>query len=92
MGASGTATINFGSGGHSASVDVTGQGSIVSGSAAEAWLMAETSADHNAEEHALVGALAQLSCGNIVASTGFTIYGRSTITLSGQFTVRWVWN
>ena len=54
--------------------------------------MAEASSDHNAEEHALVAALASFTCGALVAGTGFTIYGRSTITLSGTFTVSWVWN
>jgi uncharacterized protein (DUF2345 family) len=92
MGAQGTATIDFGSGGHAASVAVTGQAGIGSGSHAEAWLMAEASADHNAEEHALVAALSSITCGALIAGTGFTIYGRSTITLSGVWTIRWVWN
>jgi hypothetical protein len=94
MGATGTATIDFGAapGGNAAQVDVTGQAGVVSGSACEAWFMATTSADHNAEEHALVAALASFTCGALVAGTGFTIYGRSMITLSGQWSVQWVWS
>lgn len=87
----GTATIDFGAspGGNSASVAVTGQTAIVSGSKVEAFMMYEASADHNAEEHALVPV--RLTCGTIVAGTGFTIYARSEWVLSGTFKVNWVW-
>jgi hypothetical protein len=90
----GTATVDFGAapGGNSAEVVVTGQAAIVSNSFVEAWFMAATSADHNAEEHALAPALAALSCGAIIAGTGFTIYARSTVTLTGVWTVSWTWS
>jgi hypothetical protein len=93
MGATGTATIDFGAapGGNAAQVDVTGQAGVVSGSACEAWFMATTSADHNAEEHALAASFSSLACGNISAGAGFTIYARSTVTLTGVWTANWVW-
>jgi hypothetical protein len=92
MGAQGTATLDFGvtPGGNAASVAVTGQASIVGGSLAEAWMMADSTADHNAEEHALVPV--KLAAGTVVAGTGFTIYGRCEWRLNGTFQVRWVWN
>ena len=56
MGATGTATLNFGStpGTNRVTTTVTGQASIVSGSLVEAWLMNEATATHNAYEHSLV--------------------------------------
>ena len=93
MGAVGTAILDFGAtpGSRSDTV-VSGQASIVSNSYVEAWLAADTSADHNAEEHALAASFVGVSCGAIIAGTGFTIFGRSSTTLTGQWSVRWVWN
>ena len=94
MGAQGTATLNFGAfpGTTDTTVTVTGQGSIVAGSLVEAWIRLETTAEHSADEH-WVEEL-EISAGNIVAATGFTIYGitRSKTRLYGNWTVGWVWN
>ena len=78
MGASGTATLNFGAfpGQSDASVAVTGQAGIVAGSLVEAWLRPVDSADHSADEHMLE--TLKVMAGNIVAGTGFTIYGFNT--------------
>lgn len=78
MGASGTTTINFGAfpGASDASVAVTGQASIVAGSLVEAWIRPVATADHSADEH-MVETL-KVMAGNIVAATGFTIYGFNT--------------
>jgi hypothetical protein len=77
MGAQGTTTIDFGAfpGKSDASVDVTGQASIVSGSLVEAWLRLTDSIDHLADEHFLE--TMHVSAGNIIAGTGFTIYARN---------------
>ncbi len=55
MGASGTAALDFGAfpGKSDASVAVTGQAGIVSGSLVEAWIRPEATADHTADEHML---------------------------------------
>lgn len=101
MGAKGTALLDFGAfpGKSDASVEVTGQAGILSGSAVEAWLRPAATADHSIEEH-MVETL-NVIAGNIVASTGFTIYGFNTSQLSsggigtrlyGKWTVAWVWN
>jgi len=90
----GTATLNFGSGGGSneATVAVTGQTSISATSKVEAFVMGEdTSTNHTANDHRYFCTLAGLSCGTPSAGTGFTIYSNSVHKLSGQFTVRWVW-
>jgi hypothetical protein len=89
--ATGTATVNFGSapGSSYATVAVTGQGSIGAGSHAEAFLMADATATHNAVEHILAGIT--LVCGDIIAGTGFTIHATTQLRLTGTFTVRWVW-
>lgn len=78
MGAQGTATLDFGAfpGKSDASVAVTGQASIVSGSLVEAWLLPAATADHTADEH-MVETL-RVVAGSIVAATGFTIYGFNT--------------
>ena len=78
MGAQGTATLNFGAfpGASDASVVVTGQASIVSGSLVEAWLRPEATADHTADEH-MVETL-KVFAHSIVAGTGFTISGFNT--------------
>ncbi len=101
MGARGTAVLDFGSfpGKSDASVVVTGQAGIVTGSLVEAWLRPVATADHSADEH-LVETVRVLA-GNIVAGTSFTIFGINTSQLSshghgtrlyGQWTIAWVWN
>lgn len=74
-GATGTATLDFGAfpGVSDASVDVTGQASIVAGSIVNAWIRPVASAGHTADEH-MVETI-NIFAGNIVAATGFTIYG-----------------
>lgn len=78
MGAQGTATIDFGvfPGKSDASVAVTGQTGIASGSLVEAWMFPVATGDHTADEH-LVETI-RVTAGNIVAGTGFTIYAFNT--------------
>ncbi len=78
MGATGTATIDFGSfpGKSDAFVAITGQAAIVANSLIEAWIRPAATADHTADEH-MVETL-KVIAGNIVAGTGFTIYGFNT--------------
>ncbi len=78
MGATGKTTLDFGAfpGKSDTSVAVTGQASIVAGSMIEAWIRPEATIDHTADEH-LVETL-KVIAGNIVAGTGFTIYGFNT--------------
>ena len=78
MGATGTAVIDFGAfpGVSDASVAVTGQAAIVAGSLVEAWIRPEATADHTDTEH-MVETLKVIAA-NIVAGTGFTIYGFNT--------------
>lgn len=75
MGAQGTAILDFGAfpGKSDASLAITGQAAIVSGSLVEAWMRLEASPDHTADEH-MVETI-KLYAGLIVAATGFTIYG-----------------
>lgn len=89
----GIEVIDFGTfpGSHEASVVVTGQTAILSTSDAEAFFMSETSADYTAKDHRYIGLFARLTCGDIVAGTGFTIFGISTEKLTGRFSIRWVW-
>ena len=91
----GTATLNFGShpGSNEASVAVTGLSTISATSKAEAFIMADdTSTDHTASDHRYVELWLNLTCGTPTAATGFTIYGRSTEKLTGQWAVRYVWS
>jgi len=98
---SGTATLDFGAfpGKSDASVDVTGQASMVSGSLVEAWIRPVATSDHTADEH-MVESL-KVIAGNIVAATGFTIYGFNTseiigpndkgTRIYGQWTIAYAW-
>lgn len=90
----GTATLDWGSfpGTNEVSIAVTGQAGITSGAHVEAYYMAEVLGGKSANDHSYMAALSELSCGNIVAGTGFTIYGRSIYKLQDAFTVHWVWS
>jgi hypothetical protein len=89
----GSAELDFGAGSNSASVAVTGLTTITALSKAESWVMADdTSADHTAEDHRFFPVFAALTCGTPTASTGFTIYGRSSQQMTGKWTVRYVWS
>lgn len=89
----GSATLDFGAapGSQKAQVDVTGQTGILSASSlAEAFMMADSTVDHNVDEHQFVSV--KLTCGNLVDGVGFTIYAVSIdLVLTGTFMVRWVW-
>jgi hypothetical protein len=89
FGGRGVTTVNFGAfpGKSDASVAITGQGGIASGSRVRAWLEATATADHSADEHWLetIGVIA----GNIVPGTGFTIYAKNTGTLSEPVMEQW---
>jgi hypothetical protein len=75
MGAQGTAILDFGAfpGTSDTSVAVTGQAGIVAGSLVEAWIRPVATADHSADEHMLE--TLKVFAANILAGTGFTIYG-----------------
>lgn len=90
----GTATLDFGAspGSSEASAAVTGQGSILATSKAEAYIMGEdTSSSHTAADHRYVTALMGLTCGTPTVGVGFTIYGRALDKLEGTWSVRYVW-
>ena len=96
----GSTTLNFGTAASKTldvSAVVTGQTAILAGSKVEAYLMADTTADHSADEHIMAASMFRLTCGDIVAGTGFTVYavGEDYLAkagLTGQFTIQWVWS
>ena len=71
----GTVVLDFGAfpGASDASVAVTGQSGILAGSLVEAWTALAASTDHSADEHRVE--TLSVKAGNIVAGTGFTVYG-----------------
>ncbi len=91
--ATGTGTLNFGAapGTSAASLAVVGQTLISATSNVEAFLMAEASADHTAEDATYAAIWIALTCGVPTAGVGFTIYARSEYPFTGTFLVRWVW-
>lgn len=91
--ATGSAVIDFGvhPGANEASVSVTGQTAITDISHAEAWLMAEPSDNHTANDAAYGALFMALSCSIPTAGVGFIINARSAEKLQGKFNVRWVW-
>lgn len=89
MGAQGTAVLDFGSTPtFEGSIAVTGQASITGTSHCEAFWMQEALT----AEYDMASVLVSLSCGSVVAGTGFTIYANSKTYATGTITVRWVWN
>lgn len=96
MATTGTATLDFGAfpGASDASVAVTGQSGIVSGSLVEAWIRPEATADHSVDEHRVERLVVMAN--TIVAGVGFTIFGRydgpGDALAYGLWTVAWVWN
>lgn len=87
----GTATLNFGAapGTNTATVDVTTP--IAAGNLAMANLMYEASADHNAEEHALLAGYVGLTAYRSAVNT-LTIVARTELRLTGEVAVRWAWS
>lgn len=77
MGAQGTATLDFGvfPGKSDASVAVTGQTAILSGSLVEAWIFPATTTEHSIDEHYMASEFLMIVAGEVVAGTGFTIRG-----------------
>lgn len=73
-----------------ASVAVTSQTAIVAGSKVEAFVRLALTADHSIDEHMIENQ--KITAGNIVAGTGFTIYGEVTLgTARGLYNIDWVW-
>jgi Major tropism determinant N-terminal domain len=88
----GTAILNFGSapGANTTSTTVTGQTGISSTSPLVVFMRSDDStADHNSMEHTF--AQLNLTGGNIVAGTGFTITAITDLRLTGTFQVRWAY-
>ena len=74
MGAQGVTTVTFGAfpGTTDCTTVITGQTGIGAGSAVEAWIICTATSDHSADEHWVDPP--EVTAGNIVAGTGFTIY------------------
>jgi hypothetical protein len=93
----GTATLDFGtmaniptSGNASISLDITGQAAILATSRVEAWLRLEATTEHPIDD--LRFDPIDVTAGNIVAGTGFTIYGKMPFgNAYGTYKVDWVW-
>ncbi len=91
MANTGTAILTFLSppGSNTTTTTITGQAGILSGSYVEAFMMADSTADHNSTEHTIVPI--KLVCGDIVVGTGFTIHATCDWRVSRTFQCRWVW-
>jgi hypothetical protein len=89
----GTAVLDFGaSPAAEASVTVTGQSGILSGSTVDAFIQGGTTADNGAEDHRFAVVALRLIADSVVAGTGFTIYATSISGLAtGTFNVKWRW-
>jgi len=91
MPAQGTTTVNFGSKETSVQVNVTGQTDILSESLCEAWLFPVNTVNNTADNHWFDDL--QVTAGNVIAGTGFTITVNCKTGLAhGVFNIAWVWN
>lgn len=90
----GSATLDFGAspGQSMTSVAVAGIGAISAASYAEAFIMADTTADHTDGDHRVIGGYTELVCDPPTAGVGFTITAISQLRLTGTITCRWVWS
>ena len=81
----GTTTLDFGNypGKLDTSIAVTGQTGILSGSIVSAWIRPATTAKHSIDEHIMAADMLAVIAGNIVAGTGFTIYGLAKAAAPG---------
>lgn len=94
MGATGTATLDFGATpAEEATVTVTGQAGVVSTSHIEAWFQhGDTTTDNGADEHEEGAALCPLACKWTVDGS-FEIKGMPiAATGLSTFKVHWVWS
>jgi len=91
--AQGHTTADFGAFPGTAAVDVavTGQAAIVADSDVEAWIRAEVSADHSADEHEIEDF--DVTAKSITAATGFTISMRPRVgRCYGVYNLSWAWS
>jgi hypothetical protein len=55
--------------------------------------MAVATADNAADAHLMAASMIQLVVGDVIAGTGFTIYGVCPAQgVTGTWNVQWVWN
>lgn len=93
MATQGHTTVDFGAfpGTAEAQATITGQASILAESDVEAWIRAEDSADHSADEHDIEDF--EVVAKSIVAATGFNITVRPRIgRCYGTYNASWVWS
>lgn len=91
MGAQGQAIVAFGTGTNYATVVVTGQGSIGTGSLVEGWVSITASGTTTEDDCINEGLIVR--AGNISAGVGFTIYVNVDRGYAhGNYTINWVWN
>lgn len=94
VGGIGTATIDFGSTpATEASVTLSDQSDITATAWVEAWFMARSTTDNDAEAHKQAAATMRLVCSEPTPGVGFTItayclQGAAT----GTFKVEWTWS
>ncbi len=101
MGASGSTTVDFGTGKAHVSVAVSAA-SILAGSLTEAWLFPKSTANHNALEHVAMSQRFRVVACAPTAGVGFDVhvmwvsdvYPEAAIQdlPKGLWTIAWVWN
>jgi hypothetical protein len=91
--ATGSAVLDFGAAPGTNTAEITVTTPIPSGAAVRAWFQSEGNADHNEIEHRLIfPSRVGLTCGEINAGAGFTIFAETELRLTGDVTCRWQWS
>lgn len=87
----GQTSVNFGNppGGNYAEQAVSAP-TITNTSVITAWIRADSTVDHNAQEHMIAPIRITVSAPS--PGVGFTIYALSDWRLTGSFNVRWSWS
>ena len=94
-GAGGAAVLDFGAapGTNVVTTTVTGQTGITSAARVKVWFQGDSTADHNAYEHAVMfPSRVSLSGGEIVDGTSFVITAATELRLTGDVACRWEWS
>lgn len=73
-------------------VVITGQAAVTLTTRPMAWIGTIATADYTSDDHKYLGALGvSVTVGDIVPSTGFTVFLRSPFKLSGDITINWLY-
>jgi hypothetical protein len=93
QGAGGSAVLDFGAAPGTNVATVTVSTSVPTAARIKVWFQGDSTADHNAYEHAiLLPMMVSLSGGEIIDGVSFVITAATELRLTGDVACRWEWS